>query len=96
MQMKENQEWIASLSDFNSTKMHVETSEENLISYSVWDPFHSLSNVKLLDLWFWRIVVKNLKSVLSSKKNDQSSTRHEIEEVDLENQIWNCSTIGVD
>ena len=76
---------------------HIETLEQhNLILYTVWDPFHSLSNVKLLDLWFRRIVVKNLKSVLSSKKNDQSSTRHEIEEVDLENQIWNCSTIGVD
>ena len=40
------------LTDFNITKMHIETSEQNLILYSVWEPFHSLSNVKLLDLWF--------------------------------------------
>ena len=33
-------------------KMHIENSEQNLILYSVWEPFHSLSNVKLLDLWF--------------------------------------------
>ena len=40
------------------------------------------------DLWSWKFVVKLEKRLVIENRNDQSSSRHGIEGVDLENQIY--------